>query len=505
MKGFVSLVGAGPGDPGLLTLKARDRLKKADLIIYDYLANPEHLRQARPEAKKIGVGKGFRHKAISQNKINRLIVEFANKGKRVVRLKGGDPYLFGRGGEEALYLVRHRIPFEVVPGVTSATACAAYAGIPLTHREHNASVTFLTGHRAEDDHLDSIRWERIAKIGGTLVIYMGIYNLPKIATHLVRAGLSGKTPVAVIQWGTLPYQKSVHGRLDEIAGKVQKAQLHAPCMILIGDVVNLRSKLGWFEKLPLFGKKIVVARPADRASALSDPLKDLGAEVLELPLIQIQKIKNDPAMKEAAHTLSDYDWILFASVYSVRFFFEALKSQRLDARCLSSAQVACVGTETAHELSLHGIHSDLLPKDFGTQGLFVALKKRLGSLKNKKFFIPRSDIAPDSLELSLKKEGAKVWRVTVYQTKPARDVSPELLARIKRGEADAILFTSSSIAQNFVRVFGKNQAQKIQKKSPFLSIGPQTTKTLKSYGIRPDKEARVSTLDGLIQILRKKP
>jgi uroporphyrinogen III methyltransferase/synthase len=351
------------------------------------------------------VGKGFRYKAISQNKINQMIVRFAKKGKRVVRLKGGDPYLFGRGGEEALHLVRHKIPFEVVPGVTSATACAAYAGIPLTHREHNASVTFLTGHRAEDDRLDSIHWDRIAKIGGTLVIYMGFYNLPKIATHLIRAGLSRKTPAAVIEWGTRPFQKTVQAPLENIAAKVRQEKLHAPCMIIIGDVVGLRKKLGWFEKLPLFGKKIVIARPADRVSVFSDQLKDLGADVWELPLIQIQKIINNPAMKEMIRRLSEYDWLLFASVYSVRFFFEALKLEGLDARCLSTAQVACVGTQTAQELKLHGIYPDLIPKDFGTKGLLEALKQRLGSFKKKRFFIPRSDIAPNSLEVFLRKEG----------------------------------------------------------------------------------------------------
>ena len=504
MKALVSLVGAGPGDPGLLTLKAQARLREADLIVYDYLANPAHLHHAKKDAIKIGVGKGFRHKILTQDKINRLIVSSSRRGKRVVRLKGGDPYLFGRGGEEALFLEKHGIPFEVVPGVTSATACAAYAGIPLTHRDHNASVTFLTGHRAEDDSLDSIPWKKIAEIGGTLVIYMGFYNLSKIARQLILAGMNPATPVAVIEWGTLPRQKSVSAKLSEIAAHVQKAGLAAPCMILIGDVVNLGKKLAWFERLPLFGRKVVLTRAEDRMRGFREKLAALGGEAIELPLIRIEKPASYAPVDKAVRSLHGYDWLVFASAYGVRSFFERLRFLKIDTRALKGVRIAGVGPKTAEALQCRGIYPDLLPEKYDMASLAAALKKKEATLKGKKFLFPRGDKAPSDFEDFLKKNGARVTRVTAYRTLTPGNVSSEAKKRVSGGEADYVAFTSASTVHGFVRVFGKEAARKIARKTRFLSIGPLTSKTLKSYALTPFFEAKTATVDGLIDFLVQK-
>lgn len=503
VKGLVSLVGSGPGDPGLLTLKAQERLRDADLIVYDYLANPEHLRHAPKKAVKIGVGKGFRHKTLSQDKINRLIVSSSLKGKRVVRLKGGDPYLFGRGGEEALHLEKNKIPFEVVPGVTSATACAAYAGIPLTHRDHNASVTFLTGHRAHDEGLDSIPWEKIASIGGTIVIYMGFYNLENISKQLIRAGMSPDTPTAVIEWGTLPRQKTVADTLQNIFTAVQKQKLAAPCVILIGDVVVLRKKLGWFERLPLFGKKVLVTRAAGCAGFFTRRLTALGAEAIELPLIQIEEPKNFKEMDTAIRALKKYDWAVFTSAHGVSSFFKRLNTLRLDARALANTKIASVGAQTSRALSHHGIRADLEPKKFETSAIPAEFKKRGIALKNKNFVLFRTDIAPPGLERGLLKAGARVHPVTAYRTTTPRHIPADIKKRVLSGEADFAAFTSASTVHGFVLHFGKKTAQTIARKTHFLSIGPVTTKTLKSYGLKPYRQARTFTVEGLIEALVK--
>ncbi len=504
MKGLVSLVGSGPGDPGLLTLKALERLREADLIVYDYLANPEHLRHAPKKAVKIGVGKGFRHKTLSQDKINRLIVSSSLKGKRVVRLKGGDPYLFGRGGEEALHLEKNKIPFEVVPGVTSATACAAYAGIPLTHRDHNASVTFLTGHRAHDEGLDSIPWEKIAGIGGTIVIYMGFYNLEKISKQLIHAGMSSDTPTAVIEWGTLPRQKTAADTLQKIAAAVKKQKLAAPCMILIGDVVVLRKKLGWFERLPLFGKKILITRAAGcSANSFRQKLAALGAEAIELPLIQIEEPDSFKEMDQAIRDLQKYDWTVFTSAHGVAAFFKRLNSLRLDARALAGTKIASVGTQTSKALLHHGIRVDLEPKKFESSAILTEFKKRGESLKNKNLVLFRTDSAPPNLERGLSKAGARIQAITAYKTTTPKKISGDVKKRVLRGEADFAAFTSASTVHGFVRHFGKKTARKIAQKTSFLSIGPVTTKTLKSYGLKPYRQAKTFTVEGLLETLVK--
>ncbi len=504
MTGKVSLVGAGPGDTGLLTLKALKLIKEADIVIYDYLVNPAHLRLAKPESLKICLGKGFRHHRLSQNKINRLIISAARKGRRVVRLKGGDPYLFGRGGEEALFLFKHRIPFEVVPGVTSATACAAYAGIPLTHREHNASVTFLTGHRAHDDNLDGIDWEKITGLGGTLVIYMGFYNLEIITKKLIRSGMKPSTKISVIQWGTLTYQKSCEGTLADITKKVKKAGLSAPSIIIVGEVVSLSKNLNWFEKLPLFGKRIVVTRTRDKASSLSQNLESLGAVVMEFPVIEIKPINDYLEMDTTIKTLLEFDWVIFTSTYGVDAFFERLeKKHKKDARWLATIKVACVGPETAEALKKRGVLPDLLPNRFETKALVVEFKNRFKKLAGQNVLLVRTDIAPPDLEIGLRTLGANLKRVTAYRTVTPRHVSLEIKKELLKNGADYVTFTSSSTVDHFVRIVGLKNVKALAKKGRFVSIGPVTSKTLKSYGLKPACQARVFTVQGMIDAVLK--
>lgn len=502
IKGKVYLVGAGPGDPGLLTIKAARLIREADVIVYDYLTNPAHLRWAKKEAKIIAAGKGLRHRLISQEKINRLILEAAKKGKTVLRLKGGDPYLFGRGGEEALTLFKHRIPFEIVPGVTSATACAAYAGVPLTHRDHNASVTFLTGHRAHDKKLDSIDWKKITGLGGTLVIYMGFYNLGIIAKRLIENGMRASTPVAVVEWGTLPRQRSCEGTLATIERKVKNQGFGAPCIIIVGEVVSLRRSLNWYEKLPLFGKKIIVTRMKEKAGALSSKLQALGAQVIELPVIEIQPAEYFGPMDRAIRRIGDFDWLIFTSTYGVEAFFERLlRHHKKDARILNKAKIAVVGPESAKALERYGPRADLFPKRFETAGLVAEFKNRFKNLNGKKILLLRAQIAPPALELALGALGAEVTRVTAYQTLLSKKTSPQVNDALKSA-ANFVTFTSSSTVENFVRIIGLPQVRKLAKLMKFASIGPVTSKTLRHYGLRPACQAKIFTVDGLVQCLR---
>ncbi len=502
MNSKVYLVGAGPGDPGLLTLKACRALEEADLVIYDYLSNTEHLNHCKSTVQKVAVGKGFRHKAISQQKINRLIVSAAQKNQTVVRLKGGDPYLFGRGGEEALFLHEHKIPFEVVPGVTSATACAAYAGIPLTHRDHNQSVTFLTGHRAEDGHLDTLPWKKIVEMGGTLAIYMGFYNLKSIAENLIKNGMNTDMPVAVVEWGTLPTQKSVVGALKNIGTLVEKKNLKPPAMIFIGEVVGLSAKLNWYERLPLFGKKIVITRTKERAGAMTEKLRNLGAEVVEFPVIEIGKPKSFTGLDGALREIQKFDWVVFSSTYGVESFFERLAAQKKDARALSGIKFACVGPGTAMALKSFGVSTDLLPDHYETSAIVEKFRTAKINLKEKRVLLPRTDIAPPALQVGLKKLGALVTQVTAYTTRTPKIISAEFKKEILTNGADFVTFTSSSTVDNFVKIMGLREVKRLSKKAKLASIGPVTSEAMRRYGLKPAVEAKIFTVEGLVNAIK---
>lgn len=502
-RGHVSLVGAGPGDPGLLTLKAQKKIQQADLIVYDYLTNPQHLEHASRKATIIGVGRGFRHKKLSQQKINRLILKHARAGNHVVRLKGGDPFLFGRGGEEALFLKEHGISFDVVPGVTSAVACAAYAGIPMTHREHNASVTFLTGHRADDKALDTIDWNKIVSLDGTIAIYMGLYNLPHIVRHLMSAGLSGQTPVAVIEWGTLTHQRSCMAPLKDIARQVSFKKLQAPAMIIVGAVVTLSKKLNWFESLPLFGQKIIVTRMKDKSSELSTRLEGMGAQTLSMPVIEIKPIKQFGLVDAAISHLNRFDWIVFTSSYGVDAFFRRLAQKNKDARALGALKVAAVGAETGRSLKERGICVDLMPCDYQSSSLAHDLGRVINKTGLSRVLLARTDIAPPEFEQLLQKYGAKITSLVVYRTAQP-PVSSALRHRVLKSNSDWVVFTSSSSASHFVKILGSAAVKKLAKQTRFASIGPVTSKTLKSFGFTVSAEAKTYNLDGLVTALVKK-
>lgn len=493
----VYLVGAGPGDPSLLTVKALRLIRKADLIIYDYLANPEHLRYARSDAETICVGKRFRYHKFSQNKINKLIIEKARQGKLVVRLKGGDPYLFGRGGEEALFLAERKIPFEVVPGVTSASGCAAYAGIPLTHREHNSSVTFLTGHRAHDENLDTVNWQKIISLNGTLAIYMGFYNLAKIAERLRGKGMPAGTKIAVVEWGTLPYQKSCRGTLKDIVRRVRRAKLKAPAMIYVGEVVGFAPKLAWYEKLPLFGQKIVITRSGRQSAHFRKRLENQGAQVLEFPTIAIEPVEDFRKMDAAIAHLNAYEWVVFTSVNGVRAFLGRVHESGNDARLFRNTRIASVGRETTAELRRWGLKPDLEPLRYETSALSDEFKKRFKKLDGMRILLARTQIAPPDLEYSLRKLGAETEALVAYRTVRPRKIDAKLKRLIEAGEADWITFTSSSTFEHFVKIIGPAKLKKLVRKTKFASIGPVTSRTIRRYGFKPACEARVYHTEGL--------
>lgn len=499
MKGRLILVGAGPGDTGLLTLRGREALSQADVVIYDYLVNPAHLAHCREDARRLCVGRGFRHKRLSQERIHRLILRECRGGHTVVRLKGGDPYLFGRGAEEGLFAIRHGIAYESVPGVTSATAVAAYAGIPLTHRHHNASVTFLTGHRADDEGLDTISWRGIVSVGGTLVIYMGLYNLATIARKLIANGLSARTPACVVEWGTLPRQRSVSAELADIARRVRSAGLEAPCMIIIGEVVRLRSRLNWYEKLPLLGRTVLVTRMKEGAGELSRLLRRQGADAIELPVIAIRPPASYAALDRALERLSEQDWIVLTSRYGVRALMERIKRRGADARLLAGLKIASVGPETTVELERHGLKPDLAADNGGSARLRVLLE-RAGPLKDKRFLLVRSAIAPDTLEQALIRRGAKVRRADAYTTeRGTKKLSPQgtLMQNILR--AQLVVLASSSAVEGLRRTLGPDGFRRLFRSAGAVCIGRATASTLRQHGVKPAAIAARSDLRGLVE------
>jgi len=393
MKASVYLVGAGPGDPGLITVKGRECIQNADVIIYDYLASPALLKHARKSAELIYVGKKGGDHTLSQEEINKLIVEKAKAGGIVCRLKGGDPYIFGRGGEEAEVLFNDGIGFEIVPGVTSAIAAAAYAGIPLTHRKLASTVAFVTGHEDPQKEETGIDWSSLATGIGTLVFFMGVKNLPNISKSLIEHGKPPQTPVALIRWGTTPAQKTVTGTLETIVEKARAAGLKAPAIIVVGDVVNLRPSLKWFEDRPLLGKKIVVTRAREQASDLVRLLAGQGAECLEYPTIKIMPPEDPKPLAQAVRNLSVYDWIVFTSVNGVIYFFEQLFADGKDVRALGQLQTAAIGPATAERLREYGLTSDIVPETYRAESVVKAFEKV--KLRGKKILLCHALERPD--------------------------------------------------------------------------------------------------------------
>ena len=447
MKPKVYLVGAGPGDPGLITVKGKECIQSADVIIYDYLAHPSLLKYARKSAELIYVGKKGGDHTLSQDQINDLLVEKAKPGTTVTRLKGGDPYIFGRGGEEAEVLMQNGISFEIVPGVTSAIAAPAYAGIPLTHRDYTSTVAFVTGHEDPTKDESSIDWASLAKGIGTLVFFMGVKNLPNIIRQLTANGKPKDTPVALVRWGTTPRQVTVSGTLENIVDRVKAAGLKAPAIIVVGEVVGLRDTLKWFEDRPLLGKRIVVTRARQQASDLIKYLTDLGAECLECPTIKIMPPEDEAPLKQAIQNLANYDWIVFTSVNGVAYFFEYLFADHRDVRALNQLRTAAIGPATAKRLLEFGLKSDIVPETYRAESVVEAFSKE--DIKNKKILLPRAAEARPVLPVELRNMGAEVDEITAYLTEKVRDNADLLVSQLDEKTIDMITFTSSSTVKNF--------------------------------------------------------
>ena len=497
-KGRVYLVGAGPGDPGLLTLKGKELLERAEVVIYDYLANEEFLQFAPPEAERIYVGKKGGDHTMGQEEINRLLVE---KGRAhvVVRLKGGDPFVFGRGGEEAQELVVAGIPFEVVPGVTAAIAVPAYAGIPLSHRDYAASMAFITGHEREDKTDSKIVWDRLATGVGTLVFFMGVKNLPEICQSLITHGRPAETPVAVIRWGTTPEQQTVIGTLQNIAEKVAQANLKPPAITVVGEVVRLREELNWFEARPLFGRRIVVTRAREQASEFKSILTDLGAHCLEFPTIAIEPPPSWEPLDTAIAHLASYDWVIFTSVNGVRCFMERLRLAGRDVRGLHGVRLAAIGPKTAEALEHVGICPDLVPGEYRAEAILEGLSG--GEIKGKRFLLPRAMVARDVLPETLRQWGAEIDVVPAYKTVLPRERSAAMLERLRSGEIDCLTFTSSSTVSNFFSLFEAETLLPLLQRVCIACIGPVTAKTAEEHGLRVEIMPSQYTIAGLAQAI----
>lgn len=486
--GKVYLVGAGPGDPGLITLRGKYLLEHAEVVVYDYLANPKLLNYVPKKAQLIYAGKkgGGLH-AFTQDAINKLLVEHAKAGKMVVRLKGGDPFIFGRGAEEIQELVAEGINFEVVPGVTSATAAATYAGIPITHRDYTASVAFVTGHEDPKKKLSNISWDKLATGVGTIVIYMGIKTLPTITRKLIHYGRSPETPVAVVRWASTPQQRSVVGTLATICDVVEEADIKPPALVIVGEVVKLRESIDWFEKRALFGRRIVVTRTREQASELVAQLEEEGAECLEYPTIHIEPVDDYTVPDQAIHGMGDYQWVLFTSLNAVTYFFRRLALLGLDSRQLAGPKIAAVGKATAEKLLGYGIKADLIPEKFTGEGLAEALVQ--SQVAGSRILLPRALKAADLLPETLIDAGATVTVAPVYRTVPPQGRKEELREQLESREVDLVTFTSSSTVTNFLAMLEARDQEELHRLLDgvtIAAIGPVTAATLAEHGLRVD-------------------
>jgi uroporphyrinogen III methyltransferase/synthase len=491
----------------LITVRGLKLLEKADVVVFDYLANPQLLRHC-PKAQTVYVGKQASTHAMSQEEINQLLVNLAREGNRVVRLKGGDPFVFGRGGEECEALAAAGVKFEVVPGVTAAIAGPASAGIPVTHREMNSSFTLVTGHEKEGDYRDptekalasSIDWGALAKLP-CIAFYMGVKALPVICKRLIEDGMDSAMPAACIGWGTTARQRTVVGTISDLAEKVGEAKLTPPAITIVGKVVGLRATINWFESRPLFGQTIVVTRTRQQASDLSEKLEEMGARVIEAPTIELSPPKDWELVDGALGAMRDFDWVIFTSANGVVHTKERLAEIGLDSRAFGGAKIAAVGEATAQAIGKElNLKVDLCPSAFVAEALGEELIAR-GEVAGKKFLLLRADIARAVLREQLQKAGAsEVTDVAVYESKSVSSLPPAVLEAMKEGQVNWVTFTSSSTAKNFVKLLGRNYLEGL-KGVGIASIGPITTETLKELSIPPTAVASEANLDGLVEAI----
>jgi uroporphyrinogen III methyltransferase/synthase len=495
-EGKVFLVGAGPGDIGLITVRGRQLIDSADAVVYDALANsallpPGARETGRPELYYVGKRGGAKD-SVTQEEINSLLIKLAREGKRVVRLKGGDPFVFGRGSEEAQALNDASVLFDIVPGVTAGIAAPAYAGIPVTHRTLATSVTFVTGHEDPAKPSTQTNWSALAKAGGTIVLYMGVKTLDGISRALIDGGMPGEIPAAAIQWGTHPRQRTVVATLETLAAKAEEQHLKAPVITVIGWSVVLRDELNWFEQRPLFGKRIVVTRATQQAPILSEKLRELGADVIEMPATQIARLDLAP-LRAAIDRISDYNWLIFTSQNAVAIFWEQLLGRGKDSRALAGLRIAAVGPATAGALLEHGITVDVIPQRFVAEGLLEMMRARDDVSGSRTLYIT-AEGARDALPAGLREIGAELTMIEAYRSIPDGAGAEALARAIEAGKVDLATFTSASAVRGYIEAVGEDLALMV----PAASIGPQTSDALRDAGIEVRIEATESTMDGLV-------
>ncbi len=497
-EGVVYLVGAGPGDPGLLTVKGRRCVETADVVVHDRLVDRRILRHAREQAEVIDVGKVRGQGGSTQPKINSLLVQRAKEGRKVVRLKGGDPFVFGRGGEEADALQEAGVAFQVVPGVTSAIAAPAYAGIPLTHRGVASAFTVVTGTEAPGSQSSPIEWEALARRPGTLVLLMAWESLPTIVEALLRHGKQPDTPTALVRWGTEPYQQTVVGTLESIEAKAAAAGLRPPVVAIIGEVVRLRERLRWFDNRPLWGKRVLVTRTRTQAGALSRLLDDRGAAAIELPTIETRPMDDYGDLDDALADLQGREWVVFTSTNAVQAVFDRLRALGLDSRALYGTRVAAIGPTTASDLEQRGIKPDFVPDRAVSEALAEGLIQQ--GVQGRRVLLPRADAGREALARSLREAGAAVDDVPVYRTVAPSGLD-DRLDDILDGGIDAATFTSSSTVRNLVRLLDGG----LDRLSGVLvaCIGPVTAATAREMGLEVGLVAREHTIPGLVDALEQ--
>jgi uroporphyrinogen III methyltransferase / synthase len=493
--GFVSLVGAGPGAPELLTLKGQRALRHCEVVIYDYLVNEAILKWAK-DAQKIYVGKrSGKCSHTKQKSIGSLMVRLAKRGRAIVRLKGGDPFVFGRGGEEALVLARNKIPFEIVPGVSAGFAVPAYAGIPVTHRGLASSVTFITAHEDPRKSSARVNWKKIASLDGTLVLFMGVHTLNEMVKILLKHGKKQETPVTLIRWGTTSRQEVVEGTLRTIASQARKENIKPPTLVVIGAVSRLRQTLNWFQKKSLAGKHVLITRPKRQAERLENLLKRFGAHVTKLPTIEILKSKNPKLIDKAIRRLGQFDWIVFTSENGVRMFFDRFNKTGLGMKTFNRLRIVSIGPRTETILKSYRVTCDLVPKVFTTDGLLSSFRKY--KLKGQRFLLLRANIAPRRLRDELTKMGAVCDEVPVYETKKPKDLPQQIAKTFQSEKIDFVTFTSASTAVHFFESLpnGRRIDAKV------ISIGPVTSEAVRTVGGTVAREAKSATIDSLVSAI----
>ena len=494
-KGIVYIIGSGPGDPGLITVKAAECIGRSDVIVYDYLMGREILRHARSDARLIYVGKKGGDHTMSQERINQILVDEARAGNCVARIKGGDPFVFGRGGEEAQVLHRYGVSFEIIPGVTSAIAVPAYAGIPLTHRTITSTAAFVTGHEDPTKEESDIDWDAIAAIG-TIVFLMGVKNLPTIVTKLVEKWRDPRTRVALIRWGTTPAQETLTGTLETIVALVEERKFRPPAIFVVGDVAGLREELQWFEKKPLFGKTVVMTRPEAQSAAFAQLLYETGARVVSFPTIKIVPPGDYTPLDRAIEHIDTYDWIILTSVNGVRSFFDRLYHLGKDARSLAGVRLCAIGPATAKTVERHGIRVDLVPESYISESVVSAFKTAGGA--GRKVLLPRAEIARDIIPESLTAMGAHCDVITAYQTVPSGMTAEDFHMLTGTGTVDIITFTSPSTVDNFIDMIGK---ENIPGDALIACIGPVTKEAAEAAGLTVHIMATSYTVEGMMDAM----